>query len=650
MNLFRRLRFSLVLALFAVVSFAQAEEALPPARALGADLLSIFTLPSAEQPDAFRQTVLRHRDVVLEIAKANAPGATLLDESIFQLVGGVSEEQKAQARKAFDQVLKSPQFQVAASSVNAQTLAAIPDELLLRASEQGGRLLEKFSISSQPGFKKILDPKTGVNLKDKRMQKLVEEILPKFYDELPLKLKARIAAGVLRVPPGGSTAAQASAVLQNSGPLVQKLFQLLGGETTSPEMQEVMALLKANIQPVPREAIMAALEKRFGKEALEKSFADISKPISSGTLGQVQFATVRATGKEVAIKVRRPGVVDDFNFEAEVLKRVAASTDYADVADKIVSNISKELDFRIEAENLKQGEVYIDPKHRIGIAKRIEAFAPEEDVLVLMKAPGKTVDKITDPAHLIRRGEAVEDLMENWTRLSVFQDGFFHGDLHPGNIFLKITGDGPKDYQVTLLDFGNAGRITRTEQKGFLHLLTAVTLRSPEQMMAALNSLAGIPEKERASLMKELTRISQRKPTAPLHKWLTDMFKDIIDMSLQHDAKFPESFLSFNRGRTFLEQELEQVNKLLDKADPTRKLKRFDPTKAQVKAFLKETPSAVAANVLRRAEKEPVLSYKVLQDAVNSWRTSPYRKNVRGFCSDYYNVLANESTIPQAAF
>lgn len=648
MNLFRKLPVLLAILLFALV--ARAETALPPVRALGADLVSIFVLPKEEQPAAFRQTVLRHRDVVLELAKSNAPGEALLDDSLWELAGEVSAEQKAQARQAFDRVLKSPQFQAAASGVNAKTLAAIPDEVLLQASEQGGKLLEKFKISAQPGFKKILDPKTGVNLKDKRMQKLVEEILPKFYDELPLKLKARIAAGVLRVPPGGSTAAQASAVLQNSGPLVQKLFQLLGGETTSPEMQEVMALLKANIQPVPREAIMAALEKRFGKEGLEKNFAEISKPISSGTLGQVQFAKVRATGEEVAIKVRRPGVVDDFNFEAEVLKRVAATTDYSDVANKIVSNISKELDFRVEAENLKDGEVYVDPKHRIGIAKRIEAFPAEEDVLVLQKAPGKTVDKITDPAQLVRRGEAVEDLMENWVRLSVFQEGFFHGDLHPGNIFLKITGDGPNDYQVTLLDFGNAGRITRTEQKGFVHLLTAVTLRSPEQMMAALESLAEIPASERASLMKELERFSQRKPTAPLHKWLTDMFKDIIDMSLQHEAKFPESFLSFNRGRTFLEQELDQVNKLLDQADPGRKLKRFDPTKAQVKAFLKETPSAVAANVLRRAEAEPVLSYKVLQDAVKSWKSSPYRRNVRGFCSDYYNVLANEATLPQAAF
>jgi ubiquinone biosynthesis protein len=471
------------------------------------------------------------------------------------------------------------------------------------------------------------------------MRKVAEDLMPKFFDNLGLKIKARIAAGVLRLPANATSSQQASAVLQNSGPLVQKLFQLMGDQTDSKELAEVMALLKENIQPIEQKQILAALNHRFGAEGVKKYFANISGPKKSGSVGQVHFATDTKTGEKIVVKVRRPGVVEDLALEAIAMNEAAKGTDLAPFAEKIVSNVGKELDFREESKNLVEGALYVDANRGIGIAKIIDHVPVQEDVLVMQLAPGASVAKFTSPEDLVKRGQAVTSLLEDWVKHSVSQSGFFHGDLHAGNIFLDTSVKNKQGYQLTLIDFGNAGRITREEQAGFIKLLSGIVFKSPEDVASAFESIGSVPEANRAALLAELKEILKRETTYPIHQWFNDILQDIGKAALTNKVDVPESFLAFQRGKKFLENELDLVNRLLDEADPAKKLPRFDPTWAQVKSLLKETQHNAAASLLGKQKPDSMLSLDLLKDIFKIWRNSPYRSHIKSVCQRYYRAL-----------
>jgi predicted unusual protein kinase regulating ubiquinone biosynthesis (AarF/ABC1/UbiB family) len=623
------------LAFFSPLGHAADEEIL--IRGVAADFVEILGLPETAQPPALRKFAVKHRETLEILGSAHSPGKAILDSRLFQSPVGWSTEQDKIFTKAIDSTLKDPNFLHLLAKAGDRRIG-VPDEALAWLAAESTAQFARMKISEQPGFKSILDPKKGVKFANQDLKKIATEMLPRFYDSLPVPSKTKIIAAVLRLKPDASPTMQASEVLQNSGPISQKLFQLIGRESNSPEMAKVLEALQANIQPVPRDEIVSVVESRTGKQ-MSEIFSDFSEPVSSGTVGQVHYAVAKDTGEEVAVNVRRPGAMKAYQAEVSALKAVTRGTPSEKFVEKVEVAVGRELNFLQEALNLRSGEVYISEKKGISLAKIVDKFQPYEDFLVMKKAEGTKINKFVTQKELLKRGEAMSSLLETWTRQAVFRDGFFHGDLHPGNLFFEPNAGSSKGYRLTILDFGNAGRISLDQQRGFLKMSAAVALRSPEDALAAIEAIGKVPAESRSLILADLRIAMATPPSYPLNDWFKGIFDSIMQSCLSHKVDVPDSFLAFQRGKAFLEIELSEINRLLDALDPKHKLKRFDAAKILARSMAKELPSIPKSLIKAERVKNTVLTYDLLRDIARMWSNSFYRGRSFDMCKDFYRAL-----------
>jgi predicted unusual protein kinase regulating ubiquinone biosynthesis (AarF/ABC1/UbiB family) len=272
---------------------------------------------------------------------------------------------------------------------------------------------------------------------------------------------------------------QLAADLEKLGPTFIKLGQVLStrSDLLPPSYLEALARLQDDIQPFPFADVQAIVEDELGVR-LSKAFATFEEtPIAAASLGQVHRAALR-DGRPVAVKVQRPGIVEQVRMDLQALKEVAQFLDkhseagrrynVTGVVDEFAESILNELDFRREAANLRL------------IGDNLAEFA---DILVPAPIVGYTTGrvltmdyvcgtKVTMLSPVMRLDLDPPGLAETLVRAYLKQivlDGVFHADPHPGNVLVTDTG------RLALLDLGMVGRISPIMQDRLLKLLLAVS-------------------------------------------------------------------------------------------------------------------------------------------------------------------------------
>src|SRR5262249_4445729 len=141
---------------------------------------------------------------------------------------------------------------------------------------------------------------------------------------------------------------------------------------------------------------------------------------------------------------------------------------------------------------------------------------------------------------------------------ALYGGGFFHADLHSGNIMAELERDGQnKHYNMTLIDFGSAFRLSPDLQKAIISLLYAVNLRDQALIIESLKSIVTQPHTESLNqklntlVRDELTRARDEKASSLT--LLNNIFSSVTDT---HKISLPKEFIMFNRGRILLEQDL----------------------------------------------------------------------------------------------
>ncbi len=277
----------------------------------------------------------------------------------------------------------------------------------------------------------------------------------------PVRRLARLARFGARVP-AVPTYAEA---FQDIGPAAIKLGQALATrpDLVGEEAAHDLALLQDSLPPAPFEAIKAAIEQGLGRP-LHEVFSEVDpEPVGAASIAQVHRA-VTTEGKPVAVKVLRPHIEEDFAAAIETYEWAAAQVESmggeaARLRPRLVVETfrhwtSRELDLRQEAASASElGRIW---------SPRSGFFVPEIDwsrtarrVLTLEWIDGI---KLTDRAALIAAGHDVKALAANLVRAFLKQavvDGFFHADLHQGNLFALPDG------RLAAIDFGIMGRIDR---------------------------------------------------------------------------------------------------------------------------------------------------------------------------------------------
>ena len=242
-----------------------------------------------------------------------------------------------------------------------------------------------------------------------------------------------------------------------------KLGQLLSArpDVLPAELVEQLATLQDRVPAFPFAVVQDLLEQELGERCAE--IIDLeSEPLGSASLAQVHRASLRS-GRQVVLKVQRPGLERTFRLDLEVMQQVAAAVqrhprwgrgrDWIGIAQECRRVFLRELDFRLEAEHAARfRQQFLDDP---GI--RIPAVVWElstRRVLCLDYVPGI---KITDRQALIEAGIVPAAVAEKGAASYLQQlvrFGFFHADPHPGN--LAVAADGALIYY----DFGMMGQLS----------------------------------------------------------------------------------------------------------------------------------------------------------------------------------------------
>ena len=291
---------------------------------------------------------------------------------------------------------------------------------------------------------------------------------------LPLSLRALIAIFPIRLlrNPEGSPARRLRLALEELGPVFVKFGQILSTrpDLLTPEFAEELKRLQDRVTPFPGAQARTLIEAALGAP-IEDAFATFeTEPMASASVAQVHAATLR-DGSDVVVKVIRPGIdtviAEDLRLLqgiAELLERVSSDARRlhpVEVVADYESTITNELDLLHEAANASQLRRNFTHSPLLYVP-RVHWEHTRENVLVLERIYGAP---ISDVGALQAAGTNMKVLADRGVETfftQVFEDNFFHADMHPGNIFVDLSN--PDDPSYIAVDCAIIGTLTEADQ------------------------------------------------------------------------------------------------------------------------------------------------------------------------------------------
>ena len=267
--------------------------------------------------------------------------------------------------------------------------------------------------------------------------------------------------------------------LEKLGPTFIKLGQVLStrADLLPPSYLDALSRLQDNVAPVPAAEIQKTIEEDLNVRVSKAFLSFDEAPLASASLGQVHRATLR-DGRPVAVKVQRPGVLEQVLADLTVLDEIAAFVDshtkvgkryeFAPMIREFRKSLMEELDYTTEANHLRTLKQNLVEFPRILVPAPVDSYVSKR-VLTMEYVTGTKVTGLNPVALIDVDPEGLADELIQAYLQQILLDGFFHADPHPGNVF--ITEDG----RLALIDLGMVGYLSPTLQDKLLKLILAIS-------------------------------------------------------------------------------------------------------------------------------------------------------------------------------
>ncbi|QJE95757.1 ABC1 kinase family protein [Luteolibacter luteus] len=282
------------------------------------------------------------------------------------------------------------------------------------------------------------------------------------------------AAGTTPVP-----AEQLADDLEKLGPAFVKIGQLLStrGDLLPPAYLSALGRLQDDVSTVAYEEIERTIEEDLGVR-ISKAFENFErKPLAAASLGQVHLATLRG-GRQVAIKVQRPGIRKQIADDIESLEAIASfldeHTDFGRkyetlrIVEQFRSSVLRELDYQREAASLVELRENLKGFHRLTVPRVVDDYSSGR-VLTMDYVPGTKITSLSGAVLNDLDGDALAGQLFQAYLKQILVDGFFHADPHPGNLLLT------HDRRIGILDLGMTGRVQQRMRDQLVHLLAGIS-------------------------------------------------------------------------------------------------------------------------------------------------------------------------------
>jgi len=298
-----------------------------------------------------------------------------------------------------------------------------------------------------------------------------------------------------------SSGAKLCDALQGMGTTFIKLGQFLATrpDIIGQEVAKELEKLQDKLPPFQLKEAKNILMEELGKENFDK-ITNFSDPVAAASIAQVHFATINNTieKKEVAIKILRPNIEKIFNEELDALMLLAYIIEslikktkrlkLVEVVQLLREITNVEMDLRFEA--AAANELYENTKNDIGFkVPKIYWNQTSKRVLCLEKVDGISIREVENLKSLnIDIKKLAKDIIQHFLRHAV-RDGFFHADMHQGNLFVAKSGN------IVPVDFGIMGRLDKNNRKYLAEILYGFIKRDYKKV-AEVHFLAGLVSKD----------------------------------------------------------------------------------------------------------------------------------------------------------
>ena len=403
---------------------------------------------------------------------------------------------------------------------------------------------------------------------------------------------------------GKATATREGAVqfreaLEELGTTFVKLGQLLSSRPDLlPDVYiEELGKLVDAVPPVPFAAIREVVAREIGLD----EFSSVDEtPLASASIAQIHRALTKA-GRDVVIKVRRPGIVEQVDLDLALMRKTARIAERRSgtarllqlraLADELEQHLRAELDFVEEAHNAELIATVLDEYRDDLFVPRVVRPYVTKEVLVLEHVEGVRVDEATD-LDPDRAATLARSLLRAYIS-QVTVRGLYHADPHHGNVLL--TPDG----RLALLDFGLIGRLDDDTRTALALLLLAVAHNRADDVADLIISLSlTTADSDEAGFVHDLRRKLPRyhwRPQSGIR--VGEGLADLQRLCIEHGIALPTSFALV--GKT-----LSQAESLARTLDET-----LDP----VEVLRNEAWTVLAAEGRHRLEPSQLLAFTFTQ-------------------------------------
>ncbi len=296
--------------------------------------------------------------------------------------------------------------------------------------------------------------------------------------------------------------------VEELGPTFVKFGQIMSTRTEllPPELIEELKKLQDHAKPLPFSDVQAVILETCPD--IDAWFSEIDEtPLASASIGQVHCAVLK-DGTKVALKVQRPGIPDIIENDLGILMSMAERIDAVfpeirvynpvGMVQDFAQQIRKELDFTRDARNADRMARNFHNVPGIRFPKIYWEYSSSR-MLVMEFIEGVRIDnpEAIQAMGIDPHGVGVRGF--NAYLKMIFEDGFFHGDPHPGNLLVNKEGD------VIFLDFGIVGVLRPEKRQIFINLLFALVTDDIELMLKSLEGFGiMISEADREALRDDL--------------------------------------------------------------------------------------------------------------------------------------------------
>jgi ubiquinone biosynthesis protein len=278
------------------------------------------------------------------------------------------------------------------------------------------------------------------------------------------------------------------------GPAYIKFGQLMSTrpDVVGVELANELKVLQENLPPFSTDVARKTIEAELGRP-VDEIFSEFSEPVAAASIAQVHHARLRSSGKEVAVKVLRPGIakafrkdIDAFYFAAGMVQALSPSARRLKPTAVIAhfdGVVTGELDLRLETAAAAEYAASTADDKGFQVPA-VHWTLSDHSVLTMDWAEGLP---LADPVALAGAGHDLVDLAARIVQVFLSQalrDGYFHADMHQGNLKVAANGD------LIALDFGIMGRIDQYTRRVYAEILMGF-IRKDYARVAAVHFEAG---------------------------------------------------------------------------------------------------------------------------------------------------------------